>query len=75
VVTDGVSRSWKRRWLTLIYASLNDVDEAMYWMDQIAEIRMPWYPWLVGWFPQFKALHDNPKVIARAEDLGVPLQH
>lgn len=59
--------------LTLIYASLGEVDNAMYWMDQVGEIRMPWYPWLVGWFPQFRALHKNPIVIARAGELGVPL--
>ena len=60
--------------LTLIYASLGDVDDAMYWMGQVAEIRMPWYPFLVGWFPQFRVLHTNPLVIAKAEELGVPLQ-
>ena len=60
--------------LTLIYASLGETDEAMYWLDQIAEIRIPWYPWLVGWFPQFRSLHDDPSVIARAKELGVPLQ-
>lgn len=60
--------------LALIYASLNEVDEAMYWADQVAEIKMPWYPWLVGWFPQFRALHDDPQIIAWAEELEVPLQ-
>ena len=60
--------------LALVYASLDQVAEAMYWADQVAEIRMPWYPWLVGWFPQFRALHDNPQIIAWAEELGVPLQ-
>jgi len=60
--------------LTLIYASLGEVDNAMLWMDQVAEIRIPWYPWLVGWFPQFRSLHENPAVIAKAEELGVPLQ-
>jgi TolB-like protein len=60
--------------LAIIYASLNEVDEAMYWAEQIREIRIPWYPFLVGWFPQFRGLHDNPKIIAWAEELGVPLQ-
>ena len=60
--------------LAFIYATLNEVDEAMYWADQVGEIKIPWYPYLVGWFPQFRGLHDNPKVIARAEELGVPIQ-
>lgn len=45
----------------------------MHWLDEVAEIRMPWYPWMVGWFPQFRVLHDHPRVRAKAEQLGVPL--
>lgn len=60
--------------LTLIYASLGEAEKAMYWMDQVGEIRAPWYPFLVGWFPQFRILHGDPRVIARASELGVPLQ-
>ena len=59
--------------LTLLYASLGDADNALHWLDEVAEIRMPWYPWIVGWFPQFRALHDHPLVKARAEELGIPL--
>ena len=60
--------------LTLLYASVGDVGQAMQWLEEVAEVRMPWYPWIVGWFPQFKGLHDHPLVISKAEELGVPLQ-
>jgi TolB-like protein/Tfp pilus assembly protein PilF len=60
--------------LTLLYASVGDAEQAMHWLGQVAEIRMPWYPWLVGWFPQFRGLHDDPSVVAKAKELGVPLQ-
>jgi len=59
--------------LALLYASVGDAEQAMHWMELVSEIRMPWYPWLVGWFPQFRNLHDNPLVIAKAQELGVPL--
>jgi hypothetical protein len=43
-------------------------------MEQVGEVRMPWYPWLLGWFPQFRALNDHPLVIEKAKALGVPLR-
>jgi adenylate cyclase len=60
--------------LTLLYASLGDAEQAIHWMEQVGEVRMPWYPWLLGWFPQFRALNDHPLVIEKAKALGVPLR-
>jgi len=59
--------------LAVLYASVGDVEQALYWAEQVREIRMPWYPWLLGWFPQFKPLHDDPLIIEKARELGVPL--
>jgi tetratricopeptide (TPR) repeat protein len=73
-ILDGIERRPENGLpLALIYASLGDAEEALYWLDQVAENRDPWYPWLVAWFPQFRTLHDDPLVIARAQELGVPL--
>jgi tetratricopeptide (TPR) repeat protein len=60
--------------LALIYASLGDVDNALHWMNQAREIKIPWYPWLLGWFAASRVLHDEPVIIAQAQELGVPLQ-
>jgi tetratricopeptide (TPR) repeat protein len=60
--------------LALLYASVGDAEQALYWAEQVREIRMPWYPWLVGWFPQFRHLHDHPLIKEKASELGVPLQ-
>jgi len=49
------------------------VDNALYWLDEVRKIRMPWYPWIVGWFRSFRPLHEHPRIIALAEELGVPL--
>ena len=32
---------------------------------------IPWYPWLLTWFPQTRGLHDDPRVLALAEELGL----
>jgi len=60
--------------LAVIYASLGESEDAIYWLNQVAEGQDPWYPWMIGWFPQLRNLHDHPLVIARAEELGIPLQ-
>jgi len=59
--------------LALIYATLGQTEEALSWTREAREAKMPWYPWLIGWFPQFRGLHDEPEVIALAAELGVPL--
>jgi TolB-like protein/Tfp pilus assembly protein PilF len=58
--------------LANMYASIGDTENALYWMDQVKEDA--WYPWLVGWNRQFRRLHDDPLVIERAKELGIPLQ-
>ena len=59
--------------LTIIYAALGDIDEAMVWLESAADVHMPWYPWILGWFQAFRPFHDEPEVIARAQELGIPL--
>jgi TolB-like protein len=59
--------------LALIYASMGDVDNALHWMNQARETKIPWYPWLLGWFAASRVLHDEPEIIAQAQELGVPL--
>ncbi len=59
--------------LAMLYATLGDYDNALFWLDRIGDIRMPWYPWLVSWFQVFRPYHDRPEIIERARELGVPL--
>ena len=57
------------------YPDAGDFEKAIEMSESVLRL-YPEYPpaWLVGWFPQFRALHKNPLVIAKAEELGVPLQ-
>jgi tetratricopeptide (TPR) repeat protein len=59
--------------LTLNYALLGEDEQALYWLEQVGEAKMPWYPWLIGYFPEMRRLHDHPTIIAKAKELGVPL--
>ena len=55
-----------------IYMSLGDVESALPWLAESEEMRMPWYPWLLGNFPGSEFIADHPEVQARAAALGLP---
>lgn len=57
--------------MTLIYGGLRDREEAIKWLQESKEQKIPWYPWLVTWFPQTKFLHDDPRVQVLAAELGI----
>jgi len=57
--------------LTLIYAALGDCDEAAKWLQAAKRQKIPWFPWLVTWFPQTKFLHDDLQVQEFATELGI----
>ena len=57
--------------LVLIYASLGDYDQAYRWLLTAREEKIPWYPWLLTWFPQTRGFHDDPRVVALAQELGL----
>lgn len=59
--------------LTLNYALLGEDEQALYWLEQAGEAKIPWYPFLIGYFPEMRRLHDHPTIIAKAKELGVPL--
>jgi adenylate cyclase len=54
-----------------IYASMGDYDTAFEWVLKARDDKIPWYPWLLKWTPQTKGLHDDPRVVKLAEELGI----
>lgn len=57
--------------LVLIYASMKDYDEAYDWLLKAREEKIPWYPWLLKWYPQTRGLHDDPRVVELAAELDL----
>lgn len=57
--------------LVLIYASLQDYDTAYTWLLKAREDKIPWYPWLLKWYPQTRGFHDDPRVLELAAELGL----
>ena len=57
--------------LVMIYASINDFDTAYEWLLRCRDDKVPWYPWLLKWYPQTRGFHDDPRVLALAAELGL----
>ena len=58
--------------LAWIHMNRGDRDAAVHWIARAEKARAPWYPWLLGMFHGSEAIADDPRVQARAADLGLP---
>lgn len=57
--------------LVLIYASMRDYDNAYKWLLKAREDKIPWYPWLLKWYPQTRGFDEDPRVVELATELGL----
>lgn len=55
----------------LIYASVGDHDSAYRYLLDCKDLKIPWYPWLVKWFPQTRGMREDPRVQALAAEIGL----
>jgi tetratricopeptide (TPR) repeat protein len=57
--------------LALIYGGLGDREETMKWLQAAKDQKIPWFPWQVTWFPQTRFLHEDPRMLQFAAELGI----
>ncbi len=57
--------------LVVLYGALGEHDKAYEWMLEARDGQAGWYPWLLNWFPQTRGMHDDPRVQALAEEIGL----
>lgn len=57
--------------LVHIYAAMGDNENAYKWLLVARDDKIPWYPWLLTWFPQTRGLHDDPRILALTRELGL----
>ena len=57
--------------LIISHATLGDIDEAIAWLEVARDVKLPWYPWFVTWFPQLEQFRDDPRMYAHARALGL----
>ena len=59
--------------LAMLHAVLGETDEAIHWMEQARDARIAWYVGMFNMFPATRTLHEDPRFVAMAEELGVPV--
>ena len=57
--------------MSLIFGAMQDSDETLHWLQVARDDKIPWFPWLLAWYPQTQYLHDDPRTRVFAEELGI----
>ena len=58
--------------LVVLNAQLGENDEAVRWLKVMRDqMPHPWYPWLLGWWPDLETVYDDPRVREMAEEIGL----
>ena len=57
--------------LVLSNAAIGDPDEMFVWLEVARDLRLPWYPWLLTWYPESDAYRDDPRMLALGDEIGI----
>jgi len=57
--------------LIRLHAMLGDTEEVFAWLDVARDVKLPWYPWFITWFPDMDDYQDDPRMRAHARALGL----
>ena len=57
--------------LTRLHAALDDADEMFHWMAVAKEVKLPWYPWFITWFPRMGVARNDPRMDELAAELNL----
>lgn len=57
--------------LTLLNGALRNNDQVFRWLAVARDVRLPWYPWLITWFPDLQDARTDPRMRPFASELGL----
>ncbi len=60
--------------LALINAAIGNDEEMFHWLNIAKESKLPWYPWMVAWYPAAHLYYDDPRMQKLATELGLQLR-
>ena len=55
----------------ILNAALGESEEAFHWMAVAKEIRLPWYPWFITWFPYMGEMRNDPRMDELAAEMNL----
>jgi tetratricopeptide (TPR) repeat protein len=58
--------------LAVLFSQIGDRESALHWISEVEKKRVPWYPALLGWWPGFESIVDDPRLKERAQALNLP---
>ena len=57
--------------LVFVYSALGDTDAVFHWLNVAKEVKLPWYPWFITWFPDMGPMRNDPRMDALAAELDL----
>jgi tetratricopeptide (TPR) repeat protein len=57
--------------LLRLHSTLGDTEDVFAWLDVARDVKLPWYPWFITWFPQMDNYQDDPRMRKHAQALGI----
>ncbi|UCC14438.1 MAG: hypothetical protein JSW21_00225 [Gammaproteobacteria bacterium] len=57
--------------LMILNGTLGNNDEVFRWLAVAREIRLPWYPWFITWFPELASARQDPRMLQFATEIGL----
>jgi TolB-like protein/Flp pilus assembly protein TadD len=57
--------------LIRLHATLGDTEEVFHWLGVARDVKLPWYPWFLTWYPQMDAHVLDPRMRELAREIGI----
>jgi serine/threonine-protein kinase len=57
--------------LLTLNGTLNNNDEVFRWLEVARQVRLPWYPWFITWFPELAGARQDPRMLEYAVEINL----
>lgn len=57
--------------LLVLNGALGNNDEVFRWLAVAHDVRLPWYPWFITWFPELASARQDSRMLEFATEIGL----